>query len=116
MKHVKLHGKNFRLVKYPIQARKGKGNAMKVLYTVIYFVFLFGIHYKLQSLDFAKKVLYHLISKQYVWNESKAVKLQLLQEKNKFIENLRTTTGILMDSPNQSTSGNTNSGTLAEIF
>ena len=79
-------------------------------------LFCFSIlHHKLRSLDFAQKILYHLVAGQKTWSESGNVTRHLKVAKQKCIDSIRDKTGMLMDSPCTS-GGNTNSGPIADRF
>ena len=73
------------------------------------------LHFRLRSLDFAQKVLYHLVSGQKQWEETGAVLRFISTAKAECIEHIRKSCGILMDTPS-SNGGNTNCGPLAEKF
>lgn len=80
------------------------------------------LHFKLRSLDFAQKILYHLVGgqkylvgDQKVWSETGRYAIFISRAKNECINTIREKTGILMDSPSSS-GGNTNTGPLADRF
>ena len=75
------------------------------------------LHFKLPSLDFAQKILYHLVGGQKVWNETANLYVMrfLTRAKNESIDAIRLSTGMLMDSP-CGCGGNTNTGPLADRF
>ena len=81
-------------------------------------LFCFSVlHFKLRSLDFAQKILYHLVGGQKIWSETVNLRVQsfILRAKTECIDALREKTGMLIDSPSTS-GGNTNCGPLADRF
>ena len=79
---------------------------------------LFAIlHQELRSLDFALKILYHLVSSQEVWSEANpTVKAKVAEAKLLVIKHIKATCGgLLVDSPT-SAGGNTNTGPVAKRF
>ena len=72
------------------------------------------LHYKLRSLDFVQKILYHLVAGQKLWPEKKGDK-DLASAKQKCIDHIRLSTGLLIDTPT-GIAGNTNSGPMADRF
>ena len=81
-------------------------------------LFCFSVlHFKLRSLDFAQKILYHLVGGQKIWSEEDNLYVLrfILLAKKQCINAIREMTGILMDSPSPS-GGNTNTGPLADRF
>ena len=75
------------------------------------------LHQKLRGLDHCLKLLYHLESGQtHTWSEvNPRVKAALGLSKATVIEKIRSSTGMLLDSPTSS-GGNTNNGPLASRF
>ena len=65
-------------------------------------LFCFSVlHFKLQSLDFAQKILYHLVGGQKTWSETVNLRVQsfILRAKKECIDAIREKTGMLMYSP-----------------
>lgn len=74
------------------------------------------LHFKLRALDFAQKILYHLVSGQKSWSESGNYVSKFIEcAKKSCISHIRQTTGMLIDSPCGS-GGNTNTGPLADRY
>ena len=75
------------------------------------------LHFKLRSLDFAQKILYHLVGGQKIWSETANLHVMrfLTRAKKECIESIKSSTGMLIDSPSSS-GGNTNTGPLADKF
>ena len=75
------------------------------------------LHFKLRALDFAQKILYHLVAGVKVWSETANLHDMsfLDRAKKDCIAKVREKTSILMDSPCGS-GGNTNTGPLADRF
>ena len=75
------------------------------------------LHFKLRSLDFAQKILYHLVAGQKFWSEKKkdGTAKDLASAKKKCIEHIKISTGMLIDTPT-GIAGNTNSGPMADRF
>ena len=74
------------------------------------------LHFKLRSLDYAQKILYHLVAGQKVWSESGNYASKFIEKaKKKCREHIRETTGMLIDTPTGN-GGNTNCGPLADKF
>ena len=73
------------------------------------------LHFKLRSLDFAQNILYHLSAGQRIWRETGQVQTIVKRQKQACIDHVRTTIGMLMDSPCGS-GGNTNTGPLADRY
>ena len=81
-------------------------------------LFCFSVlHFKLRSLDFAQKILYHLVGGQRTWSDTVNLRVQsfILRAKKECIDAIREKTGMLMDSPCGS-GGNTNTGPIADRF
>ncbi len=57
------------------------------------------LHFKLRSLDFAQKILYHLVAGQKIWSETSRVESFILHGKKECIDKIGQEIGILMDSP-----------------
>ena len=78
----------------------------------------FGIlHQELRSLDFALKVLYHLVACQKLWSEvDHHVKSDVAAAKVRVIDHIKASCGgLLVDSPTL-VGGNTNTGPVANLF
>ena len=74
------------------------------------------LHFKLRSLDFMQKILYHLVAGYKNWSESGHFASRVLESSKKIcVDHLRNTTGMLLDQPTSS-GGNTNTGGLATKF
>ena len=73
--------------------------------------------FKLRPLDFAQKILYHLVGGQKDWSETANLHVMrfLNRAKEECIDAIRLSTGMLMDSQCGS-GGNTNTGPLADRF
>ena len=79
-------------------------------------LFCFSVlHFKLRTLDFVQKILYHLVAGVKTWSEGVDSKRRLQGTKKTCIDHIRSTTGILIDTPNEC-GGNTNSGPIADRF
>lgn len=79
-------------------------------------LFCFSIlHFKLRSLDFVQKVLYHLVAGTKTWTEAGNAKRDIAAIKKKCIDHIKVTTGMIIDTP-CGVGGNTNSGPLAGRF
>lgn len=72
------------------------------------------MHQKLRSLNFALKLLYHLVSEQREWSEAKpSVMAKVAEAKKSVINQIRQSCdGLLIDSPLPG-GGNTNTGPAA---
>ena len=89
------------------------GQCHKPLVEVKFFAIL---HWKLRSFDFILQVYYRLIAGVKLWGKSNKRLLGFVTAaKQEAIDHLRTTTGMLIDTPT-SGGGNTNNGVRAERF
>ena len=73
------------------------------------------LHYKLRSLDFVQKVLYHLVADLRDWSEKGPNAARVKEAKVKCINHIREKTKLLIDTPSMQ-GGNTNDGPLADQF
>ena len=79
-------------------------------------LFCFSVlHFKLRSLDFVQKILYHLVAGIKTWTEAGNNQRFIAASKQECINRIRASTGILIDTPND-IGGNTNSGPMADRF
>lgn len=74
------------------------------------------LHWKLRSLDFVQKILYHMVAGYKDWSESGVGYVQVMLKNSKELcrDHIRATCKILIDTP--SDGGNTNEGKPADQF
>ena len=73
------------------------------------------LHFKLRSLDFCLKFLYHLVAGIKDWTESANVARYINNAKEECINHIETEAGIIFDRPTNK-GGNTNCGPIATQY
>ena len=78
-------------------------------------IFFSLLHFKLRTLDFCLKILYHLVAGIKDWSESNAIMRFFKAAKEECINHIAASTGLVFDKPTDQ-GGNTNCGPIATQF